>query len=256
MKTSSPRAQVFEQPVIPFLLLELGHPAVRLIHVAEHDRVELLTVTALERDHGTAPLIERGVKVELPQVKAPSIESDDKKLVLAAPDDYKLKAMWDVLQSKMVRRQVPLKNLKPGKVEPAAHPRVELPVPSHAAEAAHVPAHLLRRRRGRRGSRCADRKEEGAVLQEAGDLFLAAAEERHELGDVRTDDEDVLAARHEDATQSLRALQLADRRLQLADRQRVELVDGVALQVESQLDETAVLLAVRARGPAAGTATQ
>ena len=26
--------------------------------------------------------------------------------------------MWDVLQSKMVRRQVPLKNLKPGKVEP------------------------------------------------------------------------------------------------------------------------------------------
>ena len=44
----------------------------------------------------------------------------DKKIVLAAPDDYKLKAMWDVLQSKMVRRQVPLKNLKPGKSEPAA----------------------------------------------------------------------------------------------------------------------------------------
>ena len=28
--------------------------------------------------------------------------------------------MWDVLQSKMVRRQVPLKNVKPGKVESAA----------------------------------------------------------------------------------------------------------------------------------------
>ena len=28
--------------------------------------------------------------------------------------------MWDVLQGKMVRRQVPLKNLKPGKVDSAA----------------------------------------------------------------------------------------------------------------------------------------
>lgn len=44
----------------------------------------------------------------------------DKKLTLNAPDDYKLKAMWDVLQSKMVRRQVPLKNLKPGSVDMAA----------------------------------------------------------------------------------------------------------------------------------------
>ncbi|HET9327395.1 MAG TPA: YajQ family cyclic di-GMP-binding protein [Candidatus Eisenbacteria bacterium] len=44
----------------------------------------------------------------------------DKKLVLGGPDEFKLKAMWDVLQSKLVRRQVPLKNMKPGKVEPAA----------------------------------------------------------------------------------------------------------------------------------------
>jgi len=44
----------------------------------------------------------------------------DKKIVLAAPDEFKLKAVWDVLQTKMVRRQVPLKNLDPGKVEPAA----------------------------------------------------------------------------------------------------------------------------------------
>src|SRR5882672_7176677 len=48
------------------------------------------------------------------------LQQKDKKLVLAAPDDYKLKAMWDVLQTKMVRRQVPLKNLKPGTVQPAA----------------------------------------------------------------------------------------------------------------------------------------
>ena len=51
-----------------------------------------------------------------------SIELDqkEKKITLAAPDEYKLGAIWDVLQTKMVRRQVPLKNLKPGKVEPAA----------------------------------------------------------------------------------------------------------------------------------------
>ena len=44
----------------------------------------------------------------------------EKKLVLGAPDEFKLKAMWDVLQSKLVRRQVPLKNMKRGKVEAAA----------------------------------------------------------------------------------------------------------------------------------------
>ena len=37
-----------------------------------------------------------------------------------APDDYKIAAIWEVLQSKMVRRQVPLKNLKPGTIEAAA----------------------------------------------------------------------------------------------------------------------------------------
>jgi len=56
----------------------------------------------------------KGAKVSI------ELNAKDKKITLAAPDDYKLKAMWDVLQSKMVRRQVPLKNLKPGKVESAA----------------------------------------------------------------------------------------------------------------------------------------
>ena len=51
-----------------------------------------------------------------------SIELNQKEntITLAAPDEYKLTAIWDVLQSKMVRRQVPLKNLEPGKIEPAA----------------------------------------------------------------------------------------------------------------------------------------
>jgi len=48
------------------------------------------------------------------------LNQKDKKITLSAPDEYKLKAMWDVLQGKMVRRQVPLKNLKLGKIDPAA----------------------------------------------------------------------------------------------------------------------------------------
>jgi len=56
----------------------------------------------------------KGLKVGI------ELNAKEKKIVLTAPDEYKLTAIWDVLQSKMVRRQVPLKNLKPGKVEPAA----------------------------------------------------------------------------------------------------------------------------------------
>ena len=48
------------------------------------------------------------------------LNQKDKKIVLTAPDEFKLDAMWEVLQSKMVRRHVPLKNLERGKVEPAA----------------------------------------------------------------------------------------------------------------------------------------
>ena len=56
----------------------------------------------------------KGLKVGI------ELDQKEKKLVLSAPDDFKLKAVWDVLQTKLVRRQVPLKNLKPGDVEPAA----------------------------------------------------------------------------------------------------------------------------------------
>jgi len=44
----------------------------------------------------------------------------DNKLVLRAPDDFKIRAVWDVLQEKMIRRQVPIKNLQQGKTMPAA----------------------------------------------------------------------------------------------------------------------------------------
>lgn len=39
---------------------------------------------------------------------------------LVADDDYKMQAVWDVLLTRMVRRNVPTKNLKSGDVEPMA----------------------------------------------------------------------------------------------------------------------------------------
>jgi cyclic-di-GMP-binding protein len=41
-------------------------------------------------------------------------------LELVADDHMKMDAVWDILQTRMVRRQVPVKNLKPSDVEPMA----------------------------------------------------------------------------------------------------------------------------------------
>lgn len=41
-------------------------------------------------------------------------------LILSSADDFKLKAVNDVFQSKLVKRGVPLKGLQYGKIEPAA----------------------------------------------------------------------------------------------------------------------------------------
>jgi len=49
-----------------------------------------------------------------------SIALGDSELVLDGPSEMKLKAMVDVLQSKLVRRNLSLKILKMGPVEPAA----------------------------------------------------------------------------------------------------------------------------------------
>jgi uncharacterized protein YajQ (UPF0234 family) len=51
-----------------------------------------------------------------------SIDLDQKAhtLTLAAEDRFKLSALWEIVQTRMVRRNVPVKNLKPGDVEAAA----------------------------------------------------------------------------------------------------------------------------------------
>lgn len=47
------------------------------------------------------------------------IDLEKNEVVILSDDDYKLQAVIDILQSKMVKRGVSLKNLKYGKVEPA-----------------------------------------------------------------------------------------------------------------------------------------
>ena len=44
----------------------------------------------------------------------------DKKLTLRSQNDFKVKAVYAVLESKLVKRKVPLKALNPGPIEPAA----------------------------------------------------------------------------------------------------------------------------------------
>lgn len=48
-----------------------------------------------------------------------SITLDKEDLVIVSDDEYKLKSVWDILQSKMVKRGVSIKNVSPGKIEPA-----------------------------------------------------------------------------------------------------------------------------------------
>jgi len=51
-----------------------------------------------------------------------SIEFDRKAgtIDIHGPDTFKVNAIWDVLQGKLIRRSVPLKNVKPGKIEDAS----------------------------------------------------------------------------------------------------------------------------------------
>lgn len=44
---------------------------------------------------------------------------DKEELVFTSEDDYKLKIVIDIVQSKMVKRGVPIKNMELGKLEPA-----------------------------------------------------------------------------------------------------------------------------------------
>ena len=60
-------------------------------------------------------------------------------LTLVADDEFKMNALWEILQGRMVRRGVPIKNLTPGTVDRAANDTVrrvitlQQGIPSEAA---------------------------------------------------------------------------------------------------------------------------
>lgn len=66
-------------------------------------------------------LKEVGARYDLKDSKS-SIELNEKdlKIILASDDDYKIKAVNDILQSKLLKRGVPIKNLDYGVVQSAA----------------------------------------------------------------------------------------------------------------------------------------
>jgi len=49
-----------------------------------------------------------------------TLNATDKTLTLIADDDFKMNALWEIVQTRLVRRGVPLKNFKVGDTEPAA----------------------------------------------------------------------------------------------------------------------------------------
>ncbi|HKT81900.1 MAG TPA: YajQ family cyclic di-GMP-binding protein [Vicinamibacterales bacterium] len=53
----------------------------------------------------------------------------DKTLTLLADDDFKMNALWEIVQTRLVRRNVPIKNFKIGDSEPAAGGTVRKVIP-------------------------------------------------------------------------------------------------------------------------------
>ncbi|MFC5532525.1 YajQ family cyclic di-GMP-binding protein [Cohnella yongneupensis] len=49
-----------------------------------------------------------------------SIKLENEQLVVASDDDYKLQSVIDILQTKLIKRGVPILNLDYGKIEPAS----------------------------------------------------------------------------------------------------------------------------------------
>jgi hypothetical protein len=52
------------------------------------------------------------------------LNKTDNTIVLTADDEFKMTALWEILQGRLVRRGVPTKNLTPGDIERAANDTV------------------------------------------------------------------------------------------------------------------------------------
>ena len=72
---------------------------------------------------------------------AVDLDRTENTITLTADDEFKLNALWEILQGRMVRRGVPTKNLTPGTIERAANDTVrrvislQQGIPTDAAKA-------------------------------------------------------------------------------------------------------------------------
>lgn len=64
---------------------------------------------------------EVGQRYDFKDAKAEiTLNAAEKTLTLLADDDFKMSALWEIVQTRLVRRSVPTKNFKVGDTEPAA----------------------------------------------------------------------------------------------------------------------------------------
>jgi len=73
---------------------------------------------------------------------------EGQRIVLEGPSDFKLNAMLDILKSKLVKRQVPLKVLRPEKVQPAPKSRVRQVISLQAGISDDLARDLVKRIKG------------------------------------------------------------------------------------------------------------
>jgi len=65
----------------------------------------------------------KGAKAEI------TLNPTDKTLTLIADDEFKMNALWEIIQTRLVRRDVPVKNFKVPQSEPAAGGTVRRVIP-------------------------------------------------------------------------------------------------------------------------------
>ena len=58
-----------------------------------------------------------------------TLNATEKTLTLTADDEFKMNALWEIVQTRLVRRSVPIKNFKAGESEPAAGAKVRRVIP-------------------------------------------------------------------------------------------------------------------------------
>ena len=58
-----------------------------------------------------------------------TLSTADKTLTLVADDEFKMNALWEIVQTRLVRRGVPVKNFKVGTSEPASGAKVRRVIP-------------------------------------------------------------------------------------------------------------------------------